>query len=143
MDNIYEQYMDKVHVKFNSASLRRKLNHHDIKTLPKIVAVDFDGTLVEDEFPDIGERNHALFEKMMDYKRKGWKIILWTCRQGDVLNHAVAYCYSKGLIFDAVNENIKEVQELFGYDTRKIYANIYIDDKAVFPTQPDHWKKGW
>lgn len=110
--------------------------------LPKIVAVDFDGTLVEDKYPETGERNEYVFDRIRDYKSKGWKVILWTCRNGDLLDKAVLFCYGKGIVFDAINENIREVQEMFGSDTRKVYANIYIDDKAVIPETPDRWRRG-
>lgn len=112
--------------------------------LPKIVAVDFDGTLVEDDFPNIGAKNEQMFRVMKALKSQGVKIILWTSRNndalGDLLEDAVKYCKKEGLTFDAVNENLKEVQELTGADTRKIYADLYIDDKSVPHSQaPLYW----
>lgn len=105
--------------------------------LPKIIAVDFDGTLVSDKWPNIGKPNIALFE-LLRYLRqeKGVKLILWTSRNysdkyGDLLEEAIEFCTSKGLEFDAINENIREVIELTGEDTRKVYADIYFDDKGV------------
>ena len=56
-------------------------------------------------------------------------MILWTCRTGDLLNAAVKRCEEVGPIFDAVNENLPEVIEEFGSDTRKVFANMYIDDR--------------
>lgn len=115
----------------------------DMDKLPYIVAVDFDGTLVKDCYPAIGELNERVFKALMEYKSMGWKLILWTCRDGRFLFDAVKFCGSKGLFFDAVNENLKEVQKLFGgSDTRKVYANVYLDDKAVQPKYPDRWKRG-
>lgn len=105
------------------------------KDLPKIIAVDFDGTLVSDAWPEIGEPNEEMFAMMKALKKQGVKVILWTSRNytqsyGDLVQVAVDYCKGKGLEFDAVNENIREVKELTGQDTRKVYADMYIDDKA-------------
>lgn len=111
---------------------RAHKTHEDMATLPWIVAVDFDGTLVEDRYPHIGEVNAELVEDLKEAKSLGHKIILWTCRVGKYLTDAVEVCEKLGLKFDAVNCNIEEVQEMFGHDTRKVYANLYIDDKATF-----------
>lgn len=123
--------------------------YKEIKTfedLPKIIAVDFDGTLVTDKFPSIGEPNLPLM-RMLTYMRQnhGVKLILWTSRDysvkyGDLLEDAVEFCASHGLEFDAINENIREAQILTGGDTRKVYADIYLDDKNVSVTQdPLYW----
>ena len=113
----------------------KKVDHTDMATLPKIIAVDFDGTLVSDKFPDIGEKNSVVFCQVKGLQNMGWKVILWTCRcndkNGDQLDEAVAYCNIHGLCFDAVNKNIPEVIEMFGGDTRKVYADKYLDDKNL------------
>lgn len=116
----------------------------EMSTLPKIVAVDFDGTLVEDAFPEIGRENPEMFELCKQLKGQGIRLILWTSRANDNemrnLDRAVEFCRSKGLEFDAVNENLKEVREMFGGDTRKVYADLYIDDKAIPHTMsPSFW----
>ncbi len=95
----------------------------------KIIAVDFDGTLCENKWPDIGEPNTELIIYLKNQQNLGAKLILWTCRAEDRLERAVAWCIEQGLIFDGVNENLPEIIELFGSDTRKIYADEYIDDK--------------
>lgn len=111
----------------------------DFKDLPKIVAVDFDGTLVTDRYPEIGEPNEELFAILKSLRQNcGVKIVLWTCRNftkkhGDMLEDAIEFCKERGLEFDAINENIQEVQELTGEDTRKVYADLYLDDKSVLP----------
>lgn len=108
--------------------------------LPKIVAVDFDGTLVMDEYPEIGLPYNDLFDFCKKLRRLGVKIILWTCRSGEQLEEAVDFCELLGLKFDAVNQNIPEVQERYGGDTRKVFADVYIDDKAVPVFQhPLYW----
>jgi hypothetical protein len=110
-----------------------KAEEVDFTSLPYIVAVDFDGTLFEDKFPEIGEPNIDLINKLIQKRREGQKVILWTCRTGKLLLNAVHYCLKYGLTFDAVNENIPEVKKLTGDDTRKVYANLYLDDKARVP----------
>ena len=95
----------------------------------KIIAVDFDGTLCENNWPEIGGPNEELIEYLHNRKKDGDKLILWTCRVGDMLQKAVEWCKERNLVFDAVNENLPEIIESFGSDTRKIFANEYIDDR--------------
>lgn len=96
----------------------------------KIIAVDFDGTLCENKWPEIGEPNLKLIRYLREEKSKGSRLILWTCRHGVEVDQALEWCYWLGLEFDAVNQNLPEIIEAFGEDTRKIFANEYIDDKA-------------
>ena len=107
------------------------------RTLPYIVAVDFDGTLCENAFPNIGAPKKNVIDIVKEYKNYGWKIVLWTCRNKEHLDKAVAWCKARGLEFDAVNENLPEVEELFGGYTRKIFADVYIDDKNVLVGEVD------
>ena len=99
----------------------------------QIIAVDFDGTLCTDCFPDIGQPNTALIVLLQGLKQQGRQIILWTCRCGKQLEEAVEWCRKRELEFDAVNENLPEIIEKYGSDGRKIYADVYIDDKSCFP----------
>ena len=96
--------------------------------LPPIIAVDFDGTLVKNEFPEIGEINWFVWEAVQKAQAEGKKIILWTSRTGTMLDNAVDFCTRHGLKFDAVNDNIDEVKAL-GWDARKVFATMYIDDR--------------
>lgn len=98
-----------------------------------IYAVDFDGTLSFGRFPDVGEPNENLFRFLKEEQKQGARLILYTCRTGDNLTAAVEYCIHYGLRFDFINENLPELVELYGEDTRKINADFYIDDKAVNP----------
>lgn len=112
--------------------------YNEKELFPPILAVDFDGTLVENKFPEIGEVNPVIWEAVSAYKAAGWKIILWSCRTETMLQDAVDFCAERGLIFDAVNENLPEVQAYYGGDTRKVFADMYIDDRsAVLFVQPD------
>ena len=96
-----------------------------------IYAIDFDGTLCESIFPGVGEPKMALISHLIKRRKQGNKLILWTCRVGERLKEAVDWCRGYGLEFDAVNENLPEIVEYWGGDTRKIFADVYIDDKAV------------
>lgn len=110
-----------------------------------ILCVDFDGTIVHDAFPNIGEprqgRFHRTFiEDLIYLQKKGHKIILWTCREGEHLEQAVAFCKERGLEFDAVNDDLEEVKQKYtdkleiwraSGRARKVFANYYIDDRAV------------
>lgn len=96
----------------------------------KIIAIDFDGTLCEDKWPEIGKPNTELITYLKDQQTVGNKIVLWTCRNGDRLLEAVKWCEKLGLKFDAVNENLPEVLEWMGGDSRKIFADMYIDDRS-------------
>lgn len=105
----------------------------------KIIAVDFDGTLCVNNWPDIGEPNIALIEWLKQESLIGNKLILWTCRTDEMLKQAEVWCADHGLYFDAINVNIPESIELFGSDCRKVFADIYIDDKALSICAED-WK---
>ena len=96
----------------------------------EIIAVDFDGTLCENVWPGVGAPNLNLIEHLKQKKSQGAKLILWTCRADEELKEALDFCSRFDLTFDAVNENLPEIIELFGKDTRKIFANTYIDDRA-------------
>lgn len=98
-----------------------------------IYAVDFDGTLSFGRFPGVGDPNENLFRFLKEEQQRGARLILNTCRTGDDLAVAVEYCRDHGLEFEFVNENLPELIELYGGDTRKINADFYIDDKAVNP----------
>ena len=96
----------------------------------RTIAVDFDGTLCEREkFPKIGAPKQELIEWLIERKKEGVKIILWTCRENDDLTAAVLWCKKYGLEFDALNENHTSCT----LKTRKVVADIYIDDRACLP----------
>lgn len=101
--------------------------------IPPIIAVDFDGTLVEDKFPDIGIQKFETWERIYKWRIQNpeGRVILWTCRTGENLKAAVDYCAERELHFDAINDNIDEVKIRYGENARKVYANEYWDDRAV------------
>lgn len=115
---------------------KRPEKHTGRRKLPgNIIAVDFDGTLCASAYPDIGAPNIPLIDLLIDRRRNGCRVLLWTCRAGEQLEAAVAWCRMFGLQFDAVNENLPEINELFGGDGRKIYADVYLDDKSARPEE--------
>jgi len=103
--------------------------------MTKIIAVDFDGTLCEEAWPGIGKEKSAGIEYVKQKQAAGWKAVLWTCRKGRRLEEAVKWCGERGIVFDAVNENLPGIIRAFCGDTRKIYADEYLDDKAVRPPE--------
>ena len=97
-----------------------------------IYAVDFDGTLCECAYPAIGAPKMVVIEHFKQLRKDGHKMILWTCREGVRLNEAIEWCAAHGMYFDAHNENLPELIELYGNDCRKIGADFYVDDKNYF-----------
>lgn len=95
---------------------------------PITYAVDFDGTLCENKYPGIGLENMKLIEFLKAERKAGNKVILNTMREGWLLEEALTWCRRNGLEFDAVNDNLPELQKRFGNNPRKIYADYYIDD---------------
>lgn len=99
------------------------------------IAVDFDGTLVNNDFFDITGPIQNNIDMVLDLKRimegKGFRVvmILWTCRAGSVLDNAVSYLKTIDFPVDYVNEN----PECPEFSVKKIYANVYIDDRAFNP----------
>ncbi|WP_299228609.1 BT0820 family HAD-type phosphatase [uncultured Psychroserpens sp.] len=95
-----------------------------------VIAIDFDGTIVEDAYPKIGKPRIFAFETMKRLQQDGHRLILWTYRSGDKLDESVQFCRDNGIEFYAVNQSFPEEK----YDnkvSRKIYADIYIDDRNI------------
>ncbi len=104
----------------------------------KILAIDFDGTIVEDAYPKIGKPRLFAFETLQRLQEKGHRLILWTYRNGKRLQEAVDFCKENGVEFYAVNKSYPE-EILDGSISRKIHADIFIDDRN-FGELPD-WGK--
>jgi len=105
------------------------------------IAVDFDGTIVEHEFPGIGKEKLFAFLTLKELDKMGARLILWTFRSGKELEDAVEFCRKNGVEFYAVNKNYPE--EIFDETvSRKIDADIYIDDKNIggFPGWSEIWQ---
>ena len=96
-----------------------------------IIAVDFDGTIVEHEYPKIGRPIPFAIETLLQIQKDGHKLILWTVRRGDYLREAVDYCAERGLHFFAENENYRgETAERDEY-SRKLKSDLFIDDRNL------------
>lgn len=96
----------------------------------KVIAVDFDGTVVEHDYPRIGKEMMFAFATLKELNKKGHKLILWTIRTGHLLDEAVEYCKKNGVEFYAVNRNYPE-EEFSDNISRKLNADIFIDDRNV------------
>ncbi len=97
---------------------------------PLVIAVDFDGTIVEHEYPHIGKEIPFAFYTLKKLQNEGHLLILWTSRKGKELEEAVEFCKKNGVEFYAINKNYPE--EIWNEDTaRKIVADIYIDDRNL------------
>lgn len=100
-----------------------------------IVAVDFDGVLCEDEFPEIGAEVPAMVGAVRRVRAAGHEVVLWTSRTGERLEEALRWCRGRGLEFDAVNEQAPSNREAFEaaypQGTRKVYADVYVDDHSL------------
>lgn len=132
--NNFELYNNDYEIEENSQSVSEK--DFDYSSLPKVVAIDFDGTLVTGaKFPEIGTLNKYLVNELLNGKYKDYKRILFTHRTGQALIDACNFCADNGLYFDAVNDDIPEVKEALGRtgtpeNGRKPWFDIIIDDKS-------------
>jgi len=106
--------------------------------MPFIVAIDYDGTLFEGGHPDKGAPRIDVIEKAKQFKKFSAEIILWTCRDSGALQEAITRCKEHGLTFDAINTNSfsqvqymrKELAEGDVFATKKIFADLYVDDRS-------------
>ena len=99
------------------------------KVSKKIIAIDFDGTIIKNRYPLIENPDMEMIEFIRRNQKK-YTWILWTCRTGEKLEEAVNYLLTEhGIRFDYINENTKDNLIKWGGDTRKIYADYYIDDR--------------
>ena len=97
----------------------------------KKLAIDFDGTIVEDAYPSIGKPKIFAFETLKKLQSEGYRLILWTYRHGKALEEAVEFCRKNGIEFYAVNSSFEG--EIFDDETqsRKIDADLFIDDRNL------------
>lgn len=106
------------------------MDQHFLNANSKVIAVDFDGTIVEHDYPRIGKEMMFALATLRELNKKGHKLILWTIRTGDLLDEAVEYCKKNGVDFYAVNRNYPE-EEMSSSISRKLNADIFIDDRNV------------
>ena len=95
-----------------------------------IIAVDFDGTIVEDKYPKIGKLRNNSIEVLKKLQEEGHYVILWTCRDGSELEEAFLFLKENGFVPDKINYHSDKMIELYpDSKPKKVYADIYIDDR--------------
>ncbi len=94
------------------------------------IAVDFDGTIVEDEYPKVGKPMLFAFDTMKKLQERGHRLILWTYRKEKALDEAVQFCEKNGIVFYAVNKSFPD-EEFDPKYSRKINADLFIDDRNI------------
>lgn len=97
----------------------------------KVIAVDFDGTIVEHAYPAIGPEMMFALATLKKLNEQGHKLLLWTIREGAFLKEAIDFCKAGGVEFYAVNKNYPEEAFEPGVTPRKLNADIFIDDRNV------------
>ena len=96
------------------------------------IAVDFDGTIVEHRYPKIGEEIPFATETLRMFIRDRHKLVLWTVREGELLDEAVAWCRERGVEFYAVNRDYpEETIENNPHFSRKLKVDVFIDDRNI------------
>ena len=94
------------------------------------LAIDFDGTIVEDAYPKVGKPKIFAFETLKKLQQDGHRLILWTYRYGKTLQDAVEFCKKNGLEFYAINCSFPN-EEYDSKKSRKINADLFIDDRNI------------
>ena len=96
-----------------------------------VIAVDFDGTIVEHRYPRIGEEVPFAVETLKLLQQDKHRLILWSVREDELLQEAVDWCKARGLEFYAVNKDYPEEQRSHQGFSRKLKADLFIDDRNV------------
>ena len=106
-----------------------------------IIAVDFDGTLCENRYPEIGYPMPRAIDSMRRLHEDGHYLILWTCRTGERLKDAINWLLAHGIPIDRVNDHCPDNLAEYGEGGMKVYADRYIDDKAGFTSWFEEMEK--
>ena len=101
-----------------------------------IIAVDFDCTIVRHRYPKIGEELPFATETLRMLIREGHRLILWTVREGKLLDEAIEWCRDRGGEFYAINRDFPEEDATGSGFSRKLKADLFIDDRS-FGGLPD------
>lgn len=96
-----------------------------------IIAVDFDGTIVEHRYPKIGKEIPYAIDTLKMLIKDRHQLILWTVREGELLQEAVDYCRERGVEFYAINTNYPEEKDVHRHFSRKLKADLFIDDRNL------------
>lgn len=96
------------------------------------IAVDFDGTIVEHRYPEVGRELPFAIETLIKLREEGHKLILWSVREGELLDDAINFCRKRGLEFYAVNRDYpEETEDGNRHFSRKLKADLFIDDRNL------------
>lgn len=96
------------------------------------IAVDFDGTIVEHEYPKIGKEIPFAIDTLKMLIKDRHKLILWSVREGELLEEAIEWCKNRGVEFYATNKDYpEETREGNPVYSRKLKADMFIDDRNV------------
>lgn len=95
-----------------------------------IIAIDFDGTIVADHYPNIGPLRPGAREAINGLAADGHYLILNTCRSGKKLLDALNFCCENGIFFGRINDNHPDLTAEHG-STRKVFADVYVDDRNL------------
>lgn len=98
---------------------------------PLKIAVDFDGTIVEHKYPEIGKEILFAFDTLKELQKQKHQLVLWTYRSGKELDEAVEFCRENGIEFYAINASYPEEEFDEDFSSRKIEADIFIDDRNI------------
>ena len=96
-----------------------------------IIAVDFDGTIVEHRYPEIGPEIPFAIQTLKMLQKEGHRLVLWSVREGKLLDEAVEFCRERGLEFYSVNSNYTEEKDNHEHFSRKLKADMFIDDRNI------------
>lgn len=95
------------------------------------IGVDFDGTIVRHRYPQIGEEIPGAIQTLKKLAEDGHRLILWTVREGDLLEEAVQWCLQRGIVFYAVNKDYPEETTDHLHYSRKLKVDLWIDDRNL------------
>ncbi len=107
---------------------------------PLTIAIDFDGTIVEEAFPGIGKMKPEADKYINLLYREGHNILIFTCRTGSYEGDAENFLRRKGIEYHYINNNMPSSIQYFKKDSRKLSADIYIDDKGILGL-PSTWEE--
>lgn len=96
-----------------------------------VIAVDFDGTIVKHRYPRIGEEVPFAIDTLKLLQQDQHRLILWSVREGELLDEAVEWCKNRGLEFYAINKDYPEEQKVHQGFSRKLKADLFIDDRNL------------
>lgn len=107
-----------------------------------IIAIDFDGTIVYNEYPNIGTLKPHAKEIINTLYERGHKILIWTCRTRLLEHQAIEFLKEEGIKFHYCNNQLPEVISEYGNDVRKLSYDVLIDDRNLGGI-PDDWREIW